>query len=216
MQPTIARYRDCADAGAVLGTELMKYAGQNVAVFGVGSGGLTVAAPIARALGADLDVLAARPLSLPGQPDRVWGAVAMHGECAQIVADQDIEPRRYPIIEPANNLRQRDLDQLRNLDKAYRGVRPPEPVTGRLIIVVADGLTRLTVMRAAASAVRRQHPARLVYALPAGTTACCTGLRKAADEVICPVCIGLFHPTAPVYRDEVDISVNDVRRLLAA
>ena len=60
MQQTIARYRDRPAAGAVLAEQLMKYAGQNVAVFGVGAGGVAVAAPIARALGADLDV-ARRP-----------------------------------------------------------------------------------------------------------------------------------------------------------
>ena len=86
---TITRYRDRGAAGAVLAEELMKYAGQNVAVFGVGAGGVAVAAPIARALGADLDVLAVRRLTMPGQPDQPWGAVAVLGECVQVVAEQD-------------------------------------------------------------------------------------------------------------------------------
>ena len=93
MQQTIARYRDRAAAGAVLAEQLMKYAGQNVAVFGVGAGGVAVAAPIARALGADLDVLAVRRLTLPGQPDQPWGAVAVLGDCVQVVAEQDTHRR---------------------------------------------------------------------------------------------------------------------------
>ena len=88
---TIPRYRDRRAAGSELAKELMKYAGQNVAVFGVGAGGVAVAAPIADALGADLDVLAVRQLTLPGQPDRSWGAVAVLGDCVKLVAEPDTD-----------------------------------------------------------------------------------------------------------------------------
>jgi predicted phosphoribosyltransferase len=216
VQPTIACYRDHADAGSVLTAELRKYAGQNVAVFGIGAGGVAVAAPVARALGADLDVLAARRLTLPGQPDRVWGAVAALGEYVQIVADQATEGRRHAAVEPEHSVRHRDLAELRQLENSCRSGRPPERVSGRLVIVVADGVTNLTVMRAAASAIRRHHPARMVFALPAGTTQECRELRNAADEVICPLCVGLFHATAPVYSDRASVGIDDVRRWLTA
>ena len=74
MQQTIARYRDRAAAGAVLAEHLRKYAGQNVAVFGVAAGGVAVAAPIARALGADLDVLAVRRLHDAGPAGSAVGS----------------------------------------------------------------------------------------------------------------------------------------------
>ena len=166
MQQTIARYRDRAAAGAVLAEQLMKYAGQNVAVFGVGAGGVAVAAPIARALGADLDVLAVRRLTLPGQPDQPWGAVAVLGDCVQVVAEPDTH--RRTAAEPGDTVRQRDLTELRQLEDTYRAGRPPERITGRLVIVVGDGLTSLAAMRAAASAVRRHRPAQLVIAIPTG------------------------------------------------
>ena len=85
----------------------MKYAGQNVAVFGVGAGGVAVAAPIARALGADLDVMAVRRLTMPGQPDVTWGAVAVLGACVQVVAERDTY--RRIAAEPGDTVRQRDL-----------------------------------------------------------------------------------------------------------
>ena len=194
MQQTIARYRDRGAAGAVLAEELMKYAGQNVAVFGVGAGGVAVAAPIARALGADLDVLAVRRLTLPGQPDQPWGAVAVLGDCVQVVAEQDTD--RRTAAEPGDTVRQRDLTELRHLEDTYRAGRPPERVTGRLVIVVGDGLASLAAMRAAASAVRRHRPARLVIALPTATTQMSRELGRVADEVICPMSAGLFQSDA--------------------
>ena len=87
MQQTIARYRDRAAAGAVLAEQLRKYPGQNVAVFGVAAGGVAVAAPIAGALGADLDVLAVRRITMPGQPDQPWGAVAVLGDDLHAVTE---------------------------------------------------------------------------------------------------------------------------------
>jgi len=214
MQQTIAGYRDRAEAGAVLTEHLMKYAGQNVAVFGVAAGGVAVAAPIAGALGADLDVLAVRRITMPGQPDQPWGAVAVLGDCVQVVAEPDT-PRRTA-AEPADTGRQRDLTELRHLEDTYRAGRPPERITGRLVIVVGDGLTGLAAMRAAATAVRRHRPAQLVIAIPAATTQMSRELSRVADGVICPMSAGLFQPVASVYNDPAGISVDDVRRLLSA
>jgi predicted phosphoribosyltransferase len=213
MQQTIARYRDRAAAGAVLAEQLMKYAGQNVAVFGVGAGGVAVATPIARALGADLDVLAARRLTLPGQPDQLWGAVAVLGDCVQVVAEQDTH--RRTAAELGDTVRQRDLTELRHLEDAYRAGRPPERITSRLVIVVGDGLASLAAMRAAASAVRRHRPAQLVIALPTATTQMSRELSRVADEVICPLSAGLFQSDGSVYSDPAGISVDDVTRMLS-
>jgi predicted phosphoribosyltransferase len=211
-----AGYRDRADAGSVLAAELMKYAGQNVAVFGVGAGGVAVAAPIARALGADLDVLAVRRLTVPGQPEQVWGAVAVLGDCVQIAIEEHTYRKRPATPEAGDAVRRRDLSELRHLEDTYRAGRPPERVNGRLVIVVGDGLSSLAVLRAAASAVRRHRPASLVIALPTATTRMCRDLGRVADEVICPVTRGLSHSAAPVYSDDHDgIDIEDVRRLLS-
>jgi len=213
MQQTIAGYRDRAEAGAVLTEHLMKYAGQNVAVFGVAAGGVAVAAPIAGALGADLDVLAVRRITMPGQPDQPWGAVAVLGDCVQVVAEPDT-PRRTA-AEPGDTVRQRDLTELRHLEDTYRAGRPPERITGRLVIVVGDGLTGLAAMRAAATAVRRHRPAQLVIALPTATTQMSRELGRVADEVICPMSAGLFQSNGSVYSDPAGISVDDVTRMLS-
>ena len=92
----------------------------------------------------------------------MWGAVAA---ClvinAQVVAERDTHLRTA--AEPVHTVRQRDLTQLRQLEDGFRAGRPPERITRRLwVIVISDGLTSLAAMRAAATAVRRYRPARLV------------------------------------------------------
>lgn len=211
--PTVQRYRDRVAAGAVLAGELSRYAGQNVAVFGVGSGGVAVATPIAVALGADLDVLAARRLALPGRPDQLWGAVAVLGEHVQVVADQAEVGQRMDETDPVNRFR-RDLIELRRLEDTYRAGRPPDRVQGRLVIMVADGLNSLSVMRAASSVVLKQRPACLVIALPAGTVHTCRELRKTATEVVCPVSLGLFRSDEALYAHHGDIPDGEACRLL--
>lgn len=213
---TVQRYRDRTVAGAALAGELMKYAGQNVAVFGVGSGGVAVAAPIAGALGADLDVLAARRLALPGRPEQLWGAVAVLGEYVQVVADHAEARQRMDGTDPVNHFTRRDLIELRHLEDTYRAGRPPDRVHGRLVIMVADGLNSVLVMRAAASVLLKHRPARLVVAIPAGTVQTCRDLRKTAAEVVCPITLGLFRSGESMYADHRDIPDGDVRRLLSA
>ena len=212
MQQNQPRYRDHADASAVLAQSLMKHAGQNVVVLGVGPGGVVVAAPVADALGADLDVLVVRPLTVPGHPDRPWGAVAVLSDCVQVAADPD----NGGSGELPAGLLQRDVIDLRRLENLLRDGRPPEPVNGRLSILVTDGLAGVPTLRAAASAVRRHRPARLVIALPAGTGQTCRELRRDADEVVCPRSLGPFRAVAPVYAEHPTVSSDDVRSLLSA
>ena len=105
---------------------------------------------------------------------------------------------------------------MRRLENLLRDGRPSEPVNGRVVIVVTDGLASVPAMRAATSAVRRHRPARLVIALPAGTSQACRELRGDADEVVCPRSLGPFRAVAPVYAEHPTVSSDDVRSLLSA
>jgi predicted phosphoribosyltransferase len=159
-------------------------------------------------------VLAVRRLTMRGQPDQPWGAVAVLGACVQVVAEQDTN--RRIAAEPGDTVRQRDLTELRHLEDTYRAGRPAERITGRPVIVVGDGLTSLAAMRAATTAVRGHRPAQLVIALPTGTIQMSRELGRVADEVICPMSAGLFQNDTSVYSDPASINVDDVRRLLSA
>jgi len=212
----VPRYRDRQQAGGVLGELLVKYAGQNVAVFGVGPGGVVVAAPVAAALGADLDVLMIRPLTMPGRPDRAWGALSASDERVYVVAEQDAEAAAIASADVPGSASRRELTALRHLRDTMRSGRLPERSVDGWSSWWVTAWASVAAMRAAASAVRGNQPARLVHAVPAATGQTCRELAKDADELVCPWSLGPFRAVAPVYSVSAEIGVADVRRALTA
>jgi putative phosphoribosyl transferase len=61
------------DVGRRLGERLQHCRGDNVVVVGLPRGGVPVAAEVARALGAPLDVIVVRKLGVPFQPELGMG-----------------------------------------------------------------------------------------------------------------------------------------------
>jgi predicted phosphoribosyltransferase len=141
-----------------------------------------VAAEVASALGAPLDVLLVRKLGVPGHEELAMGAIAAGG--VRVVNDDVVALSRVApeALERAVEEQQRVLDER---STAYRGDRAPPDLAGRTVIVVDDGLATGATMRAAVEAVRAQHPERVVVAVPVGAPSSCADLRDVADDVIC-------------------------------
>src|SRR5689334_24319740 len=137
----MTRYADRQDAGVALAGALDVFTGRaDVVVLGVPRGGVVVAAPVAAALRAPLDVLVVRKLGLPGRPELAMGAIAdVAGEVA-VVRNEDVL-RRWPVPEDAAQaVLQAELAELRRREDVYRAGRAAVPVAGRTAIVVHDGL----------------------------------------------------------------------------
>jgi predicted phosphoribosyltransferase len=180
-------------------------------VLGLPRGGVPVAAEVARALGAELDVVVARKVGLPGQPELGVGAVTddgppvfstglLHragltpGDLAADVAREQAEARR----------------QVRR----YRAGRPPPEVRGRLVIVADDGLATGITARAALGAVRCGGPARMIFAAPVGPARCARDLGDAADAVLCARTPASFGAVGAWYENFEQLSDEDVEQVL--
>jgi putative phosphoribosyl transferase len=202
-------YFDRTAAGEALADELGQVAG-SVLVLGLARGGVPVAAPVADALGAELDVLIVRKLGLPGQPELAMGAIAgdMHVVRNEQIA-RDVDP------ETLEAVRQQEVRELRRREQVYRGDRPPIDVRDRVVILVDDGLATGSTMRAAVEAVRRQRPARVIVAVPVGGVDSCRRLARIADQVVCVWIPRYFNAVGQAYRDFSSVSDDEVRRVLA-
>ena len=75
--------------------------------------------------------------------------------------------------------------ELERRDRQYRGDRPPPDVRGKTVILIDDGLATGASMRAAVAALRQQHPARIVVAVPIAAPSTCAELREEVDEIVC-------------------------------
>jgi len=205
-------YPDRAAAGRTLADELGSVGG-SVLVLGLARGGVPVAAPVADALDAELDVLIVRKLGLPGQPELAMGAIAGVGEELHVVRNEPIAAEVAP--ETLEAVRQQEVLELRRREHAYRGDRPPIDVRDRVVILVDDGLATGATMRAAVEAVRRQGPARVVVAVPVGGIDSCRRLSQVADQVVCAWIPQYFTAVGQAYRDFSPVGDEEVRRVLA-
>jgi putative phosphoribosyl transferase len=205
-------YPDRAAAGRALADELGTVSG-SVVVLGLARGGVPVAAPIADALNAKLDVLIVRKLGLPGQPELAMGAIAGVGGEAHTV-------RNEPVLAEAGERALADVlaeetRELHRREQAYRGGRPAIDVRGKVVILVDDGLATGSSMRAAVAAVRRQDPERIIVAVPVGGTEGCRRLAQVADEVVCAWKPSYYTAVGQAYRDFSPVEDDEVRRILA-
>jgi len=176
------RFTDRRAAGRELGRRLNAAAIEDPVVLGLARGGMPVAHEIAAALDAPLDVLVARKIGAPGNPELGIGAVAEGG-----VRVLDYESVRHLLIsseELETSIKRATAEVLARVQR-YRGARPRRQARGRTAIVVDDGLATGGTARAALSAVRAEEPKRLILAVPVGARETVLALAREADEVVC-------------------------------
>lgn len=206
-------FTDRREAGQRLGEALAHLRGRNdLVVLGLPRGGVPVAAHVARALGAPLDVLVVRKLGVPGQEELAMGALASGG--IRVLNDDVVRHLGIPstVIEVAAA---RELPELERRERAYRGERPLLAVDGRWVVLVDDGLATGSTMQAAIQAVRQLGPACIIVAVPVAPAETLQRLRRLADEVVCLSTPEPFFSIGQWYRDFTQVSDATVQALLA-
>ncbi|MGW1998163.1 phosphoribosyltransferase family protein [Embleya sp. NPDC001921] len=177
-------FTDRVDAGRKLAEYLapLPWANQDVIVLGLARGGMPVAAQVADALRAPLDVCLVRKLGVPSQPELGMGAVAEEG----VTVLNDHVVRVAGVSRSAlEGIERRERELLERRARRYRGERPPTELGGRTVVVVDDGIATGSTARAACRAVRDRGAARVVLAVPVAPAGWGKGPDPDADEVIC-------------------------------
>jgi putative phosphoribosyl transferase len=190
----------------------MQYSGQpDVLVLALPRGGVPVAFEVAQALHAPLDVFIVRKLGMPGHEELAIGAIASGG--VRVLNEDLIRLLGIPnnVLE---DITARELEELRRREAAYRGSRPPEPIAGRTVILVDDGLATGASMRAAVRALRREGAARIVVAVPVAAADTCESLRPEVEDVVCAVTPEPFTAVGAWYEDFRQTTDEEVRELL--
>lgn len=208
-------FRDRREAGRQLAERLALLQLTDPVVLGLPRGGVPVAAEIAAALEAPLDVLLVRKLGAPYQPELAIGAVVATDR-TQVVLNEDIVARLR--LTPADIDAETDR-QLALLDKRrslYRAARVPQPVEGRTVIVVDDGAATGATLRVALKGLAQQRPQRLVAAVPVASEFAVDLLKREADAVVTIRVPRIFGAVGAFYRDFSEVSDDEVVALLEA
>ena len=205
-------FRDRADAGRVLAGLLDGYRGTaGLLVLGLPRGGVPVAAEVAAALGAPLDVFLVRKLGVPGHEELAMGAIASGG--VRVLNRDVVEGLGIPpaVVETVTA---REGEELDRRERLYRSGRPAPDVAGRVVIVVDDGLATGSTMRAAVTALRLAGAGRVVVAVPVGAVSTCEDLRDDADEVVCARTPSPFRAVGEWYQDFAPTGDDQIRAAL--
>jgi putative phosphoribosyl transferase len=212
LRRTSDTFRDRADAGRRLGA-LLSDLGVSRApvVVGLPRGGVAVAAKVAAALGGRLDVLVARKLAHPRQPELALGALAEGGSP---VWDEQMLKHMGLRSDDLAGVVAAERKELARRVATYRGDRPAPDVRGHVVVLVDDGIATGATARAALRAVRERGAARLLLAVPVAAPESLASLTD-ADEVVTLLAPANFVAVGRWYDDFAQLSDDDVRRALA-
>jgi putative phosphoribosyl transferase len=175
-------FRDRREAGRLLADAVRGLALNDPVVLGLPRGGVPVAYEVARTLDAPLDVLVARKIGAPANPEFAIGAVAEGG--IEVLDHDSIRALMISHAELEHAIEQARA-QLHERAQRYREDAGPVPVEGRTAVIVDDGLATGATARAAVRAVRALRPRRVVLAVPVGAPESLARLRAEADDVVC-------------------------------
>jgi putative phosphoribosyl transferase len=207
------RFADRTDAGRQLAGRLQHLPAEGPVVVGLARGGVPVAAEVARALGAPLDVLVVRKLGCPWQPELGVGAI---GEGGVAIVNQPLAASLGLTAREIDAVAKREGAELQRRLGRYRAGRPALPVAGRTVVLVDDGLATGSTARAAVRVLRGRGAGRVVVAVPVASRQALRALRRVADEVVVVQAPAWFVAIGQFYADFAQVSDQEVIRLLAA
>jgi putative phosphoribosyl transferase len=207
-------FTDRSDAGRKLARALMTYKDQQPVILALLRGGVPVAAEVAAALDAPLDLILVRKIGVPMQPELAMGAVA-NGGTPIVVRNDDVIAMAGVDETEFEAIRDRELAEIERRRRLYLGNRAPADVEGHVAIVIDDGVATGATTRAALRATRMRRPSQLVLAVPVAPTDTLVALREEADDVVCLEDHEAFGAIGFYYADFRQLSDQEVKDTVA-
>lgn len=202
------------DAGRRLAAALAHYKEQQPVILALPRGGVPVAAEVATELNAPLDLVLVRKIGVPYQPELAMGAV-VDGGAPLVVRNEDVIALAGISDSEFEAVCDQELVEIERRRQHYLGNRPRTEVSGRVVIVIDDGIATGATMRAALQAARKRNPKKLVLAVPVAPTAAFDAMQNEADEVVCLEQHEYFGAISLHYLDFPQVSDREVTEILA-
>jgi len=205
-------FRDRREAGQLLAQALAFLKGkEDVIVLGIPRGGVVVAAEVAVAIGAPLDVYITRKIGAPYNPELAIGAIASSGD---VVLDEGLIGSLGVSPEYVQDETERQRREIERRLKKYRGNRPAQKLEGKTVLLIDDGIATGATTLAAIRALRKQKPAELILAVPVGPPDAVARLSEEVDKLVCLDTPPLFWAVGAFYAIFDQTSDEEVMRLL--
>ncbi len=211
-------FPDRRQAGERLAELLADLGPRRGVILGVPRGGVVVAAPVAERLGWPLDVILARKVGTPFNPELAAGAVAPDGVCrwnadvlrylfGATVGEEEARELLLPYLREAR-------EELHRRLRLYRGSRPPLRLAGLTVVVVDDGIATGLTVAAALDWLAGQGPAARILATPVASPEALEYLTPLCDQLVCLAAPHPFFAVGQYYADFRQVTDEEVQEIL--
>lgn len=207
-------FADRDEAGRELARRLLPMRDQAPVVLALPRGGVPVAAPIAKALDAPLDLMLVRKIGEPGHRELAVGAIA-GPDGDEMVINPEVAAMAGLDERTIAQLAEAERTELRRRRALYLHGRAAVALDGRTVILVDDGIATGATAKAALLAIRHAAPRRIILAVPVASAEALATLRPFADEIVCLDTPPMFYAVGAHYQDFPQIEDAEVIRLLA-
>ena len=205
-------FRDRTEAGQLLAEKLRSYERHpDAIVLALPRGGVPVGYEVAASLKLPLDIFVVRKLGVPGYRELAMGAIASGGIR---VLNEDVLRALPDASAMVAQVTTQETQELERRERDYRGDRAAPEVSGRVVILIDDGLATGATMLAAIAAMRKKDPSKIVVAVPVCPPETLREVERVADESVALFAPDWFRGVGQFYEDFAQISDEEVRVLL--
>jgi putative phosphoribosyl transferase len=207
------KYIDRQHAGKVLAALLKAYANQpDVIALGLPRGGVPIAYEIAQALSIPLGVFIVRKLGVPGHPELAMGALASGGV---VYLDEKLIHHLKITSSAIEQVKQAEALELSRRQALYLPCQQSLNACAKTVLLIDDGIATGATMQVAIAALRQQHPAKIIVAVPVAALETCKQIEKNVDKLICPMQPSAFIAVGVWYESFSQTSDEEVCELLS-
>ena len=154
-------FKDRKEAGKKLAKALGKYKNKNVLVFAIPRGGIEVAYEVAEYLHANFSLLISRKLPLPYNREAGFGAIAENG--SSFIFDW----AKHELSESEiKKIKKDQKDEIKRRIKVLRNGKPLPKISGKIVILIDDGLAMGATMEAAIMLCKKKKAKKIIVAVP--------------------------------------------------
>lgn len=205
-------FRDRKDAGKRLGFLLANKHYEHPVVLGVPRGGVVVAKEVAQALACPLDIVVTRKLGAPRHEELAIGAVDRDG---QVVLNEE-RPVSLGISDAyLEHITKIEQEEILRRERVFRGNKPPPDLSNKTVLIVDDGIATGATTRAAVQWVKRQHPKKVILAVPVAPQDTVERLKEEVDDLVVLSTPLLFFAVGQFYQTFEQVSDGHVTELLS-
>ncbi|WP_258358962.1 phosphoribosyltransferase [Moorella sulfitireducens] len=204
-------FKNRHEAGCRLARALHEYRGWHPLVLAIPRGGVLVAAPIVTELAGELDIIIPRKVGLPGNPELAVAAVAPDGT---VLYNENLMSSLNLAPADLKALIEKEMAEIKRRLEAYRYRTGELEITGRVVIVVDDGIATGLTVEAALLSIKKAGPRRLVLAVPVAPPETLERLRPLVDDLICLATPVPFYAVGQFYEDFNQVSDDEVENIL--